>query len=167
MVRGLLGVGLAGLGLAVAVGQSMAGAMSGAMAGAMPVAVTGLWRVVRVLPTRNEACWDQAQARAVVGTTLRYREGMLTWKGTDYPIHEALTRTLSGNDYLTEYKVRLGELGIRAEMVTEVDLQHEDADVTGATTEVPGDTIVLAGPGRIVVSACGVFYEAVRVRAGR
>jgi hypothetical protein len=58
--------------------------------------------------------------------------------------------------------VDLAELGIRTEQVTEIDLQHEDADITGATTEVPGDTVVIAGPGRIVVSACGVFYEAVR-----
>jgi hypothetical protein len=49
-------------------------------------------------------------------------------------------------------------------VIREVDLQHEDADVTGATTEVPGDTVVLAGPGRIIVSACGVYYEATRSR---
>jgi len=44
----------------------------------------------------------------------------------------------------------------------EVDMQHEDADITGATTEVPGDSVLLAGPSRIIVSACGVFFEARR-----
>jgi hypothetical protein len=38
-------------------------------------------------------------------------------------------------------------------------------DITGATTEVPGDSVLLAGPNRIVVSACGVYFEATRSAA--
>ena len=79
----------------------------------------------------------------------------------------ALTRTLSQRKFQAEYKVALPELGIVSPSVTEIDLQHEDADITGATTEVPGDTILVAGAGRIVVSACGVFYSAIRVGAAR
>jgi hypothetical protein len=129
----------------------------------MPAAITGTWRIVKILPTSNVACWDAEHAKALVGSKLRYRQGAMSWQGGDVPIPEALTRTISRRKFLDEYKVDLVDLGIHAQSVTEVDLQHEDADITGATTEVPGDTIVLAGPGRIVVSACGVFYEAVRV----
>jgi hypothetical protein len=46
--------------------------------------------------------------------------------------------------------------------VTEVDIQHEDSDVLPASTAVPGDSVLLAGPNRIVVSACGVYFEATR-----
>ena len=66
--------------------------------------------------------------------------------------------------------LQLSDLNITtAAGVTEVDLQHEDADITGATTEVPGDSILIAGRDRIVVSACGVYYEATRLtqRASR
>jgi hypothetical protein len=87
----------------------------------------------------------------------------MTWQGGEVAVPEALSRTISRRKFQDEYKVDLVDLGIHAQSVTEIDLQHEDADITGATTEVPGDTIVLAGPSRIVVSACGVFYEAVRV----
>ncbi len=128
----------------------------------MPRAITGSWRISRILPTHNSACWGNEQARPLVGTTLRYRQGAMHWKGGEVAIAEALTRTLSSSSYLTEYKVALTELGIRADTVTEIDLQHEDADVTGATTEVPGDTILLAGPNRILISACGVYFEALR-----
>ena len=72
---------------------------------------------------------------------------------------------MSRRKFQDEYQIDLAELGIKAESVTEIDLQHEDADITGATTEVPGDTIVIAGPSRIIVSACGVYYEAVRAKA--
>ncbi len=133
-----------------------------AKAQAMPLSVTGTWKIVKILPTHNDACWDEAHAKTLVGSTLRYRQGTMTWRGGDVAVPEALSRTLSRRKFQDEYKVDLAELGIRAASVTEIDLQHEDADITGATTEVPGDTIVLAAPGRIVVSACGVFYEATR-----
>ena len=128
----------------------------------MPPAIAGSWRIVKILPTHNPTCWDQDRAKMLVGTTLRYREGAMNWQGGDVMIPEALSRSLSRRRFQEEYKVDLAELGIRTDQVTEIDLQHEDADITGATTEVPGDTVVVAGPGRIVVSACGVFYEAVR-----
>jgi hypothetical protein len=129
----------------------------------MPASIVGTWRIVRILPTSNPQCWDADRARTLLGTTLKYRSRAMTWQGGEVEIPEALSRELSKRKFQDEYKVDLAELGIRTEPVTEIDLQHEDADITGATTEVPGDTIVLAGPGRIVVSACGVFYEAVRV----
>ena len=129
---------------------------------AMPAAITGSWRIVKVLPTHNTACWDAERAKTLVGSTLKYAPNKLSWHGGEVDISEALTRTLSLRKFQDEYKIDLAELGIRAASVQELDLQHEDADVTGATTEVPGDTVLLAGPGRIVVSACGVYYSAVR-----
>jgi hypothetical protein len=129
----------------------------------MPVSIRGQWRIVKILPTAsNTACWDEEQAKTLLNTYLTYAPGQMVWRGGSVQIPEALTRTLSQRKFQDEYKVDLAELGIRAASVTEIDLQHEDADITGATTEVPGDTIVLAGPNRIVVSACGVFYSAVR-----
>jgi hypothetical protein len=134
-----------------------------AQAQAMPASITGTWRIVKILPTHNPQCWDADRARTLLGTTLKYRSRAMTWQGGEVDIPEALSRELSRRKFQDEYKVDLADLGIHTEPVTEIDLQHEDADITGATTEVPGDTIVLAGPGRIVVSAGGVFYEAVRV----
>ncbi len=128
----------------------------------MPNAVVGSWKIVKILPTTNPQCWDQERARTLLGSTLHYAPGKLTWKGGDYPIAEAFTRTLSLRKFQDEYKFDLADLGIRTPSVQEIDLQHEDADITGATTEIPGDTVLLAGTGRIVVSACGVFYSAVK-----
>ena len=133
-----------------------------ARAQAMPSSIKGSWRIVKILPTHNPQCWDANQARTLVGTTLTYRQGAMIWRDGEVEVPEALSRELSRRKFQDEYKVDLADLGIHTQPVTEIDLQHEDADITGATTEVPGDTIVLAGPGRIVVSACGVFYEAVR-----
>ena len=155
---------LKNLGLAV-VFAFIAGlfAASDASAQAMPASITGKWRIVKILPTHNPQCWDEVRAKSLVGSTLVYQAHAMVWSGGAVPISDALSRTLSRRKYKDEYQVDLPELGIVAGSVEEIDLQHEDADITGATTEVPGDTIVIAGPGRIVVSACGVFYSAVRV----
>jgi hypothetical protein len=139
--------------------------LGAARAQSMPASISGKWRIVKMLPTRNPQCWDEERAKTLIGTTLTYAPKIMFWQGGSEPITEVLTRTLSRRKFQDEYKVDLPELGTAAASVEEIDLQHEDADVTGASTEVPGDTIVLAGPGRIVVSACGVFYSAVRIAA--
>jgi len=136
-----------------------------AHAQSIPASIAGRWRIAKIFPTHNPRCWDEDRARSLLGTTLVYQADAMVWRGGAEPISDAISRVLSRRKFQDEYKVDLPELGITSASVTEIDLQHEDADITGATTEVPGDTIVLAGPGRIVVSACGVFYAAVRAPA--
>jgi hypothetical protein len=134
----------------------------------LPARLRGSWRITRILPTHNVTCWGQDQAVKLVGTTLTYSEHSMHWYGGAVPLQGIVTREVSADQFYKEnsgsggYDVDLKMLGIRAESVTEVDLQHEDADITGATTEVPGDAVLLAGPNRIVISACSVYYEAVR-----
>lgn len=146
------------------------GAVAAPLGAPVPARLQGTWRITRVLPTRNVACWDEARARQLVGTTLVYRGRSMRWKGGEVSLQDAFTREVTAREFQQESSgsdggVDFGQLGVRASAVTEVDLQHEDADVTGATTEVPGDTVLLAGPNRIVVSACRVYYEATRVSA--
>ncbi len=134
----------------------------------LPVRLRGSWRITRILPTHNVTCWGQDQAVKLVGTRLTYNDHAMHWYGGQVPLQGIVTREVSSEEFRSENAGSGGDgvnfemLGIHAATVTEVDLQHEDADITGATTEVPGDAVLLAGPNRIVVSACSVYYEAVR-----
>ncbi len=133
----------------------------------MPSRLQGSWRITRVLPTTNNACWGKQQAEPLLGSTLTYRDDSLRWRGGSVPLDEIITRTVTDDLFKKENSgsdnpASFAQLGIHEHTVTEVDLQHEDADITGATTEVPGDSVLLAGPNRIVVSACGVYFEATR-----
>lgn len=137
----------------------------------LPARLQGTWRITRVLPTTNNACWGRGQAEPLLGSMLTYRDDSLRWRGGSVPLENIVTRTLSDDIFQRENRgaaspASFAQLGIRSHTVTEVDLQHEDADITGATTEVPGDSVLLAGPNRIVVSACGVYFEATRSAAG-
>ncbi len=132
----------------------------------LPSRLEGTWRITRVLPTTNNACWGKGQAEPLLGSTLTYRESSLRWRGGSVPLENVVTRTVTDDVFRRENggsePASFAQLGIHAHTVTEVDLQHEDADITGATTEVPGDSVLLAGANRIVVSACGVYFEATR-----
>ena len=132
----------------------------------LPSRLQGTWRITHVLPTTNNACWGRTEAQPLLGSTLTYSDEALHWRGGSVPLEDIITRTVTDADFRKEnggeQPASFAQLGIHAHSVLEVDLQHEDADITGATTEVPGDSVLLAGPNRIVVSACGVYFEATR-----
>lgn len=153
----------------VAVGIALAGAASAQER--LPQAVAGTWRITRVLPARSGiACWSPGRAQPLVGSLLEYSQHTMRWQGGSVPLHGITTRAVSSVDLAEEAPagdghaaLTLGDLGIQARGVTEVNLQHDDADITGSTTEVPGDSVLVAAPGRLIVSACGVYFEARRV----
>jgi hypothetical protein len=64
-----------------------------------------------------------------------------------------------------EEPASFAQIGVRVPALTEVDMQHEDADVLPASTDIPGDSVLMVAPNRIVVSACGVYYEATRANS--
>jgi hypothetical protein len=135
----------------------------------LPAGLRGIWRIARILPTHNITCWGQDQAAKLIGSELIYADRSMRWQGGPVPLQGIVTREVTAEEFAAEnaggkgHSIDFNMIGIHAASVTEVDLQHEDADITGATTEVPGDAILLVAPNRIVVSACGVYYEAARV----
>lgn len=137
-----------------------------ACADPLPGTLAGSWRITRILPTTNVACWDAEHARTLIGSTLVYRENAMRWRDGAVPLQDIYTRTVSAAQFQKENSgdapATFAQLGIRSPHVLEINLQHDDMDITGATTEVPGDSVLLAGPNRIVVSACGVYFEATR-----
>ena len=131
----------------------------------LPQQVAGTWRITRVLPVRAaSACWGQKEIEPLVGSALEYSQHAMRWRGGSVSLTGITTRAVSAEDLQEESQVsvKLVDLGIGAKSVTEVNMQHEDADITGSTTEVPGDSVLVAGPGRMVVSACAVYLEARR-----
>jgi len=135
----------------------------------LPPRLAGTWRIVRILPSTNQPCWAPEQAKTLVGTTLTYRPKSMRWRGGSVPLIGITTRTLTPQDFAHDYpgvgEAKLENITVQVPPtgLLEVNFQHEDMDITGSTTEVPGDSVLLIAPSRIVVSACGVFYEATRL----
>jgi hypothetical protein len=135
--------------------------------GSLPRSLAGTWRITRILPTTNTGCWTPQQAKPLVGTTITFRSDLLRWHGGQIAVTDISLRELNNQEFRnenpgTQSPADFAQLGIHAAHVTEVDIQHEDSDVLPATTAVPGDSVLLAAPNRIIVSACGVYFEATR-----
>jgi len=135
--------------------------------GSLPRSLAGSWRITRILPTTNTGCWTREQAKPLVGTTITYRSDLLRWHGGKIDVTDVSLRELTNAEFRQEnpgpnVPADFAQLGIHAAHVTEVDMQHEDSDVLPASTAVPGDSVLLSGPNRIVISACGVYFEATR-----
>jgi hypothetical protein len=133
----------------------------------LPRSLAGSWRITRMLPTTNSTCWSREQAQPLLGTTITYRSNLLRWHNGHIQVTDISLRDLSGKEFREENPgpqspASFEQLGIHATKVTEVDIQHEDSDILPATTAVPGDSVLLAGPNRIVISACGIYFEATR-----
>jgi hypothetical protein len=136
----------------------------------LPSQLQGSWHITRLVPTTNQGCWNADRAQFLVGTTLTYTPKSMHWQGGDVPLTGVVTRLVDDNDIKAEFSgdshpADFAQLQIKPSSVLEVNLQHEDADITGASTEVPGDSVLIAAPNRIVGSACGVYFEATRVPA--
>ena len=148
-------------------GAALLAASMNLSAESLPSQLAGAWRITRMLPTHNTQCWNADQSRPLLGSTLSYSGNTMRWRGGEVELQGVETRVQTPEQFRKENSdgdsgADFAQLGIHASRVLEIDLQHEDADITGATTEVPGDSVLLAGPNRIVVSACGVFFEATR-----
>jgi len=139
--------------------------------GSLPNSLAGTWRITRVLPTTNSTCWSRQDAQPLVGSTLTYRRSSMRWRGGEVPVTDVSLRDLTNDEFREENSgpqspADFAQLGIRTRTITEVDLQHEDAAVLPASTAVPGDSVLLVAPNRIVVSACGIYFEATRAAGG-
>ncbi|MGA7288442.1 MAG: hypothetical protein WBX02_10135, partial [Terriglobales bacterium] len=60
-------------------------------------------------------------------------------------------------------QVSFRELGINAPEMKQVSINHAPAKIAGATTEVPGDVVLLKNRDAIVFSVCNIYFEAKRL----
>jgi hypothetical protein len=58
--------------------------------------------------------------------------------------------------------VTFPQLGIKEEKVVQIVIRRPTANITGATSEIPGDSILLKDKNTIIFSVCGVYFEAKR-----
>src|SRR5580698_4239281 len=97
--------------------------------GSLPRSLAGTWRITRILPTTNIGCWSRQQAQPLLGTTLTYRSDLLRWHGGQIPVTDISLRDLTNQEFREENSgattpANFAQLGIHAEKVTEVDMQH-------------------------------------------
>lgn len=139
----------------------------------IPRQLWGKWRVHRELPTSTISCWDEKQARALIGTEIEYTIDSFRWKNVKIEHANANIKVVGAQQFhdensgqgATGSSVTFHQLGIKSTKVTQITIDHPAAEITGATIEIPGDSVLLKAQNTIILSVCNVYFEAQRIGA--
>ena len=145
---------------------------SGVAAAQMPQELIGKWVVQRVIPTGTISCWGEEDANGIIGSQIEYTPDSFRWKSTlvEHPALEV--RVVSAEQFERENsspsvngsQVSFRQLGIDTHETRQVSINHQPAEITKATTEIPGDEVLLKNDDSIVFSVCNLYFEAKRHR---
>jgi len=144
------------------------GVASSAPAQPVPKAIWGHWIVTRQLPASTISCWGEGEAQKLIGTELAYSAQSFRWKNIRMKNPTATTRTLTAQQFHDENsgggsnssQVTFAQLGIKTDHVLEIKVSHPDAGITGATSEIPGDSVLSRDKNAIIFSVCNTYFEA-------
>ncbi len=136
----------------------------------IPKQLWGTWRITRILPARTISCWDEDDAERILGTKIHYSAQVFRWKTYEVNQPKIESRIFTARQFEDEYsspsvngsQVSFRQLGIHSRKIQEMDIRHPAADISGATTEIPGDNVLLKNKTTIIISVCNVYFEARR-----
>jgi endoglucanase len=136
----------------------------------IPRELWGKWVVRRELPTTTISCRGEKEAKTLIGTEVEYAPGFFRWHKWVTKNPAAKITTITAEQFHDENsgmgtnssQVTFQQLGIKADKATQVVIQHPAANITGATTETPGDNVLIKNENTIIFSVCSVYFEAER-----
>jgi len=141
------------------------GVVTSAPAQDIPAQLRGKWVVKRELPTSTISCWGEPEIKRLIGTEIEYTADSFRWKNhtTDHPTVKVTV--VSAEQFHDENsgsgsQVSFSDLGIREAQAKQIKLSYAPANITGGTTEMPGDDILLKDKNTIIFSVCNVYFEA-------
>jgi hypothetical protein len=136
----------------------------------IPREIWGKWVVRRVLPAGTISCWGDTEARKLLGTEIEYSAEFFRWKDVTIKNPAAEATFITANQLhddnsgkgTNSSQVTFRQLGIKVGSSKQIKISHPPANITGATSEIPGDLILVKDRTTIVISACNVYFEAKR-----
>jgi hypothetical protein len=138
----------------------------------IPQELVGKWVIQRELPTRTISCWGEKESKAIIGSEIEYTADSFRWKHVMVKHPTVEVHVLTAEQFERENsspsvhgsQVSFRQLGISASKTKQVSIEHPPAEVTKATTEIPGDVLMLKNRNTIIFSVCNVYFEAKRLR---
>jgi hypothetical protein len=139
----------------------------------IPKTLLGNWHISKILPTQTVGCWDEQQAKGLIGGKIAYKAGSFTWNGTELKSEGATLSTVEAQEFVEDNSgsssyIDFPMLGISTPAVERVMIQHADTTIKGITDQgtdgVPGDNVLVKDANTLILSVCNVWFEAQRVR---
>ncbi len=141
----------------------------------IPKKIWGRWIVQREISTGTISCWGEEDARKIIGTEIEYSDKIFRWEQAAVSNPIAEVRIVTADRFHDENsspssngsQVSFGQLGIVAKQATALSIQHAPGNISGATIEIPGDSILVKDSNTIIFSVCNTYFEAKRIRDNR
>jgi hypothetical protein len=122
------------------------------------------------LPAAKTSCGGEAEAQKLIGSELAYSAQSFRWRNIRTRNPSATARTLTARQFYDENsgggcnssQVTFAQLGIKTDQVFELKISHPDASITGATSEIPGDSVLSRDKNTLIFSVCDIYFEAKR-----
>ncbi|MGB8666018.1 MAG: hypothetical protein WCD24_14900 [Serratia inhibens] len=139
----------------------------------IPKALLGNWHVSKILPTQTLGCWDEQQAKSLVGGKISYKADGFSWNGTALKNEGVTLSTVEAQEFVEDNSgsssyIDFPMLGISTPSVERVAIQHIDTEIKGITDQgtegVPGDNVLVKDANTLILSVCNVWFEVQRVR---
>jgi uncharacterized protein YecT (DUF1311 family) len=145
-----------------------ASAAGTASASSMPAELLGTWTVVKTLPTKTISCWGESDAKGLIGTQIIYGADSFQWKDSVSKNPRVTKTVVTAKDFelnnsgggANDSSVSFKQLDIKEQRVTQFAIDHADANLTGGTTEIPGDVVLMRDPTHLVFSVCNLYFLA-------
>jgi len=135
----------------------------------IPKELRGKWRVRRMLPANTISCFDDKEARKLIGTEIEYTADSFRWKDRFISHPSVNTSIVTADEFRNEftgsYFADFRSLGIRATQATQIQIGHPAANITGGSIEIPGDEVFIKDRNTIVFAVCGTYFEGKRESA--
>ncbi|WP_431222090.1 hypothetical protein ACQ86O_17010 [Serratia sp. L9] len=137
----------------------------------IPSELLGNWSITQIIPTQTVGCWDEKQAQQLIGNNISYKAGSFTWNNQTLRNLGVTSSTVEAQEFVEDNSgensyVDFPVLGISTPSVQRVIIQHQEVSVPGITDQgsegIPGDNVLVKDPDTLILSQCGVWFEAQR-----
>jgi hypothetical protein len=127
-------------------------------------AVRGTWTVKSIYPTQNVQGPSPSQQRKLLRSHISISNASLKVCGHSVAITSVDVHQVSANDFLSDNRVPLEEVGIHTPSVTEIVINKRQSGTCFQAFPLPGQDLYIKDKGELVIAFEGVFYRAVKDR---
>jgi hypothetical protein len=130
----------------------------------IPPELSGQWVLRSLYSTPNIWGISLKQAKSLIGSRLRYRDGVLSSCKQHAVIGGVEQRDVSRAQFLAgRNNVRFSDVGIHGASVREIILNGNQGGNCFGTYALPGEDVYMKGPDQLLVDFEGVYFRAIRV----
>jgi hypothetical protein len=108
----------------------------------IPKIIYGTWCTTSAYTTSNVQALSRAQAKELVGTTLRFSKAEFQSGTKKFQSPKCEQHRFKAEELVDRFMILPNEIGVTAAFITEIDVR----DAAGRLPEMPGQTVLIKSP---------------------